>query len=189
MNIVRDCCLLQGNCCRTTWNDIEIRIEILWILVVFIVNILTNDWDAAVFVVVVAAAATVVVTVAVATSTSDAQRKHQSSTSLAFVRGIHRWPVNSPHKGPVTRKMFPFDDVIMMDEFHDVTYFVFPLKVQVDNVEIDMRWGYQRHNVNMPWCSYISLPCDWNLFFFALINYCGLVTSYGVIDLSQHRFR
>ena len=28
------------------------------------------------------------------------QRKHQSSSSLAFVRGIHRWPVNSPHKGP-----------------------------------------------------------------------------------------
>ena len=41
------------------------------------------------------------------------QRKYQSSTSLAFVLGIHRWPVNSPHKGPVTRKMFPFDDVIM----------------------------------------------------------------------------
>ena len=41
------------------------------------------------------------------------QRKHQSSASLAFVRGIHRWPVNSPQKGPVTRKMFPFDDVIM----------------------------------------------------------------------------
>ena len=41
------------------------------------------------------------------------QWKHQSSASLAFVRGIHRWPVNSPHKGPVTRKMFPFDDVIM----------------------------------------------------------------------------
>ena len=41
------------------------------------------------------------------------QRKHQSSASLAFVRGIHRRPVNSSHKGPVTRKMFPFDDVIM----------------------------------------------------------------------------
>ena len=40
-------------------------------------------------------------------------KKHQNSASLAFVRGIHRWPVNSPHKGPVTRKMFPFDDVIM----------------------------------------------------------------------------
>ena len=33
--------------------------------------------------------------------------------SLAFVRGIHRRPANSPHKWPVTRKMFPFDDVIM----------------------------------------------------------------------------
>ena len=42
------------------------------------------------------------------------QRKHQSSVSLAFVRGIHRWPVNSPHKWPVTRKMFPFDAVIMI---------------------------------------------------------------------------
>ena len=41
------------------------------------------------------------------------QRKHQSFASLAFVRRIHRGPVNSPHKRPVTRKMFPFDDVIM----------------------------------------------------------------------------
>ena len=40
-------------------------------------------------------------------------RKHQSSASLDFVRGIHRGPVNSPRKWPVTRKMFPFDDVIM----------------------------------------------------------------------------
>ena len=38
------------------------------------------------------------------------QRKHQSSASLAFLRGIHR----SPHKWPVTRKIFPFDDVIMI---------------------------------------------------------------------------
>ena len=30
------------------------------------------------------------------------KRKYQSSASLALVRGIHRWPVNSPHKGPVT---------------------------------------------------------------------------------------
>ena len=41
------------------------------------------------------------------------QRKHQNSASLAFVRGIHRRPVNSPHKGPVTRKMFPFNNFIM----------------------------------------------------------------------------
>ena len=46
---------------------------------------------------------------------SDAdQRKHQSSASLAFVWEIHRWPVSSPHKWPVTRKMLPFDDVIMI---------------------------------------------------------------------------
>ena len=41
------------------------------------------------------------------------QRKRQSSASLAFVWGIHQWPVNSPQKCPVTLKMFPFDDVIM----------------------------------------------------------------------------
>ena len=33
---------------------------------------------------------------------------------LALVRGIHRWPVNSPHKGPVTQNMFPFNDVIIV---------------------------------------------------------------------------
>ena len=56
---------------------------------------------------------------------SDAdQRKHQSSASLASVRGIHRGPVNSPHKGPVRRKMFPFDDVTMMSHFsgHPTVY-------------------------------------------------------------------
>ena len=42
------------------------------------------------------------------------QSKHQSTASLAFVWGIHRGTVNSPHKGPVTRKMFPFDDVIIL---------------------------------------------------------------------------
>ena len=41
------------------------------------------------------------------------QRRHQSSALLAFVRGIHRWPVNSLHKWPVTRKMFPFDTKLM----------------------------------------------------------------------------
>ena len=48
------------------------------------------------------------------------QRIHQSSASLAFMRGIHRWPVNSPHKGPVTRKVFPFDNVIMGNRNNDV---------------------------------------------------------------------
>ena len=53
-------------------------------------------------------------TIVFSTVFSDAgQRKHQSSASLAFVQGIHRGPVNSPHKWPVTRKMFAFGDVIM----------------------------------------------------------------------------
>ena len=41
------------------------------------------------------------------------QRKYQSSASLACVWGIHRWTVNSLHKRLVSRKMFPFDEVIM----------------------------------------------------------------------------
>ena len=50
------------------------------------------------------------------------QRKHQSSVSLIFGRRIHRWPVNSPHKWPVTWKMFPCDDVIMV---HAVMMLIF----------------------------------------------------------------
>ena len=58
-------------------------------------------------------------TIVYSTVYSDAdQRKHQSSASPAFVRGIHREPVNSPHKWPVTRKMFPFDGVIMQNSMH-----------------------------------------------------------------------
>ena len=48
------------------------------------------------------------------------QRKHQRSVSLTFVGGIHRWPVISRHKWPVTRKMAPFDDVIMINVHYDL---------------------------------------------------------------------
>ena len=54
------------------------------------------------------------------------QRKHLSSASLAFVWRIHRWPVNSPHKWPVTRKMFPFDDVIMITQNNPDGVHIFP---------------------------------------------------------------
>ena len=46
------------------------------------------------------------------------ERKHKSSVSLAFVRGIHRGLVNSPHKARVTRKLFPFDEVIMQHWYY-----------------------------------------------------------------------
>ena len=52
-------------------------------------------------------------TIVYSTVNSGKGERDQSSASLAFVRGIHWWPANSPHKGPVTRKMFPFDDIIM----------------------------------------------------------------------------
>ena len=55
------------------------------------------------------------------------QRKYQSSASLAFVRGIHRWPVNSPHKWPVTRKKFPSDDVIIF-----YYMLIYPLRTVVE---------------------------------------------------------
>ena len=59
------------------------------------------------------------------TDYSDAdQRKYQSFASLAFLRGIHWGPVNSPHNWPATRKMFPFDDVIMMMLF--LLYHILP---------------------------------------------------------------
>ena len=48
------------------------------------------------------------------------QRKHQSSALLTFMTGIHRWLMNFLHKGPVTRKMFPFDDVIMLASYKPI---------------------------------------------------------------------
>ena len=64
------------------------------------------------------------------------QGKHQSSASLAFVRGIHRGPVNSPHKWQVTRKMFPFDDVIMYAENAFMSWHHYP-KYQFYPVQIN----------------------------------------------------
>ena len=53
-------------------------------------------------------------TIVYSTVYSDADhRKHQNSALQAFLRGIRRRPVNSSHKWSVTRKMLPFDDVIM----------------------------------------------------------------------------
>ena len=52
-------------------------------------------------------------TVRLAVCSGAHRRKYQSSASLAFARGIHRWPVDSPHKGPVTWNTFLFDDLIM----------------------------------------------------------------------------
>ena len=64
------------------------------------------------------------------------QRKHRSSASLAFVRGIHRWPMNSPYKWPVTRKMFPFDDVIMCCNKRGPLYMATSCRAYMESVPI-----------------------------------------------------
>ena len=58
--------------------------------------------------------------------------KKASKLLLAFVRGIHRWPVDSHNKRPVTRKMIPSDDVIM-----------FIIKFMYISCEITLRWMSQ----------------------------------------------
>ena len=69
------------------------------------------------------------------------QRKHQSFASLAFVQGIHWWPVNSPHKWPVTRKMFPFDDVIMIHSWGKKCFAL--INSQVDLTNQRARWKFR----------------------------------------------
>ena len=71
--------------------------------------------------------------------------------SLAFVRGIHWWLVNSPHKWPVTRKMFPFDDVIMdcyilWSIFTWILFLSVPLTVIKDFTQV------------MAWCQKGDIP-------------------------------
>ena len=82
--------------------------EITWRIVIIIIHY--ND-------VIMGAIASQITSLTIVYSTvysgADKKKTHQSSASLSFVREIHRRPVNSPHKWPVTRKMFPFDDVII----------------------------------------------------------------------------
>ena len=78
------------------------------------------------------------------------QRKHQSSASLAFVRGIHQWPVNSLHKGPVTWKMFPFDDVIMLCVWNDVHFAMLWKNYIYSWLIMEMKW---RWSLLMLWCN------------------------------------
>ena len=51
---------------------------------------------------------------------SQHKKKHQRVRYWPFVMGIHRWPVDSPHKGPVMWKVFPLCDIIMCDGLSSV---------------------------------------------------------------------
>ena len=73
-------------------------------------------------------------------------RIHRSSASLVFVRGIHRWPVNSSHKRPETRKMFPFDDVIILNADETPQFYLYPLStycfLQSTSMRISAGWQW-----------------------------------------------
>ena len=90
------------------------------------------------------------------------KKKYQSSASVAFVRGIHRWPVNSPHQWPVTRKMFPFDDVIMrakvgsMLQWLLVTNLINVLKFDTGNISFHENGSWLKVNVFLLICNAFS---------------------------------
>ena len=93
------------------------------------------------------------------------QTKHQSSASLAFVGWIHRWLANSPHKWPVTRKMFPFDDVIMWTKWRCI--FRFPHNNSACRGFGSLQW---RHNERDGVSNHRRLDCLLN----HLFAYCPL---------------
>ena len=81
------------------------------------------------------------------------QRKHQSSASLAFVWVIHRGPVISPHKWPVTRKMFPFDYGIMSAP--DLMFLPTPRKEAITCVHQHEKFTCCAHNFqSLRWYHY-----------------------------------
>ena len=84
-------------------------------------------------------------------------RRRSKKTSLAFVRGIHRWSVNSPHKGPVTRKMFPFDDVIMANDYFQNTQTGWPSPPGVETEHHCQRPG-RTGSFSMP----LALRLQWS---------------------------
>ena len=124
------------------------------------------------------------------------QRKHQISTLLAFVWGIHRRLVNSLHKWPVTWKMFQFDDVSMMWFIFFFIYIFFIVSLCglmiADN---NLHETNSCHWRNVMWDSLlgvsknISISCDilipyflfCLIFMFQIVFYLSLVTLYSLI--------
>ena len=91
------------------------------------------------------------------------QREHQSSASLAFVRGIHQSPVNSPHKRTVTRKMFPFDDIILITGARSIVETHYPLygillHNFLSSVFVTTTCYFKKHT-SYKIGKYLSVPC------------------------------
>ena len=100
-------------------------------------------------------------------------RNHRSSASLAFVWGIHRWPVNSPDKWPVTRKMFPFDDVIMR-------YLLSRFNIEWRKI-LWLQWNQVRYSNDTfhqiwCWCTFLIRFIDFTRLYgtFCIATYSGI---------------
>ena len=107
---------------------------------------------------------------------SDAdQRKHQSSPSLAFVRGSHRGSVNSPHKWPVTRKMFPFDDVII---FASMTKYQISFITGLTCLTLPCDLSVQKKYLN----SDLNLDSNWLYAPYGTLNYCAVFERDANLD-------
>ena len=108
--------------------------------------------------------------------------------------GIHRGPVNSPHKWPVTRKMFPFDDVIMVgSDWRQEIYFGFTLTHWNVNIVIHnwlhsilicqndnfgrRQWRKFRQNYDTP-----SSACSVQLQYFPHWSFCNYYGA-GAVEL------
>ena len=82
-------------------------------------------------------------------------RHRSKKASLAFMQGIHRGLVNSRHKWPITRKMFPFDDVIMTIGADNDTK---PLPAPALNWKLTNIFQW---NLNRKYNNYLSGICIW----------------------------
>ena len=117
------------------------------------------------------------------------QSKHQSSASLAFVWVIHRSPVNSPHKWPVTRKMFPFDDGIMM-RIPDVCIFLLQNAALWDSFvmhcgicELGILDGFTgKDKVKRPGFA-ASCLCGWHRGLIACLLQVGMMWSWNLFSV------
>ena len=95
------------------------------------------------------------------------QRKHQSSASLAFA--------NSPHKEPLTQKMFPFDDVFMWESRKGV-----PVRDRPDCEEVS------RQIVRVGKCLYV---CLWLVRVYMCLWLVRILLSMGVNFREWHCHR
>ena len=96
----------MSDCCLSIWFGISIK-QKLWSALSCDQHHYNDD--------IMSAMGSQITSFAIACSVSSGADKNTSKLRVTgIVRGIHRWPVNSPHKWPVTRKMFPFDDAIMI---------------------------------------------------------------------------